>query len=132
MTDIVDDYGRALVRLAFRNPDNTASAEWDAWVDTGFTGELLLTPAQAESLNLPLYPGVPGALADGSRVEFQARKCVVEWMGVSRPVVALIGKGRFALIGIRLLEDQIVSINYPARTVSIISGMSDISPPSGA
>jgi predicted aspartyl protease len=74
MTGIVDDHGRALVHLVVRHPDTAASAEWDAWIDTGFTGELLLTPDQADSLKLPHYPGIPGALADGSHIEFEARK----------------------------------------------------------
>src|SRR5262249_40621406 len=124
MTGVVDDYGRALVRITVRHPENSASAEWDAWIDTGFTGDLLLTPAQADTLGLPRAAAIPGALADGSRILFDARPCLIEWFGVSRRVEAILGAGQFALLGIRLLEDMIVAINYPARTVSLLPGTS--------
>jgi clan AA aspartic protease len=119
MTGLVDDYGRAIVRITVRHPEASASAECDAWIDTAFTGELLLTPDQADALNLPRITAVPSVLSDGSRVLFEARRCIIEWFGVSRPVGAILGSGRLALIGIGLLEDLLVTINYPARTVSL-------------
>jgi clan AA aspartic protease len=129
MTGIVDDYGRALVRITIRHPESSASAEWDAWIDTGFTGELLLTPEQADALGLPRSSAVPGTLADGSQIQFEARRCFVEWFGVSRTILPIIGTGRFALIGVGLLEDLNVAINYPARTVSLLPGTSSTSGP---
>src|SRR5262249_18057934 len=106
---------------------------WDAWIDTGFTGELLLRPEQADALGLPRFTAaLPGTLADGSRIQFEARRCLIEWFGVSRPIGAIIGTGQFALIGVRLLEELIVAINYPARTVSLLPGTSSMSePPNG-
>jgi hypothetical protein len=88
---------------------------------------LLLTPEQANARGLPYSIDVPGALADGSRVRFEARRCLIDWFGVSRPVLPIIAAGPFALIGIRLLEDLLLTIDYPARTVTLVSSTSDAS-----
>jgi len=90
MTGIVDEYGRALVRISVRHPQDSAHGEWDAWIDTGFSGHLILTQEQAEALNLPIHTAVRGALGDGSATEFETRHCIVEWFDVSRPILALI------------------------------------------
>jgi predicted aspartyl protease len=45
MTGRVDDAGRALIRIQIKNPTNATVTELDAWVDTGFTGELVLPQA---------------------------------------------------------------------------------------
>jgi predicted aspartyl protease len=119
MTGIVDDYGRAIVRITVRHPESSVSAELDAWIDTTFTGDLLLTPDQANSLKLPKATAVPSTLANGSRTLFEARRCTIEWFVASLPVGAIIGTGRFALIGVGLLEDLLVTIDYPGRTVSL-------------
>jgi hypothetical protein len=43
----------------------------------------------------------------------------VEWFGGKRPVTALVDNGRFAMIGLHLLEDYVLTIDYPARTVTV-------------
>jgi clan AA aspartic protease len=113
----VDDYGRALVRIVVRHPDTAATAEWDAWIDTGFTGDLLLLPDQISALDLPAVASVRGATADGSHVIFATHACLLEWLGQIRRFEALAGAGRFALIGVRLIEDCTLTIDYPNRTV---------------
>lgn len=119
MNGHVDDYGRALVRVAVWHPTSGSSAEWDAWIDTGFSGELLLTKDQVAALGLTVTSRVSGAVADGSQVQFDACVCLNDWLGVRRRVDALVSSGRFALIGIRLLEDLTVTVNYPKQTVEL-------------
>ena len=41
MNGSVDDSGRALVRIRLKHPTDSTEAELDAWIDTGFTGELV-------------------------------------------------------------------------------------------
>jgi Mg2+-importing ATPase len=43
MTGSVDGSGRALIRIRLKNPTDPTEAELDAWIDTGFTGEGLLS-----------------------------------------------------------------------------------------
>lgn len=119
MNGFVDEYGRALVPITVYHPTTGAAVTWDGWIDTGFTGALLLTEAQVVALGLPRSMAVPGALADGSQVQFETCHCRVDWFGTTRPVLAILGSGRFALIGIGLLEDVIVTIDYPGRRVTL-------------
>jgi predicted aspartyl protease len=42
MTGVVDAAGRTLLRIHVRQPDTHNDTELDAWVDTGFTGELVV------------------------------------------------------------------------------------------
>jgi hypothetical protein len=80
---------------------------------------LLLTPVHADSLALPRSAAISGALADGSQTQFETCRCLVDWSGVPRPVAAILGAGRFALVGIGLLEDMLLAIDYPGRKVSL-------------
>lgn len=52
MNGIVDDYGRALVRVTLRNPNTGTKLDLEAWIDTGFTASLILLPGQIAQLNL--------------------------------------------------------------------------------
>jgi predicted aspartyl protease len=64
----VDGSGRALVRIRLKNPTDATEAELDAWIDTGFTGELVLPQQNVASLGLPLDPTVMARLANGSEM----------------------------------------------------------------
>jgi predicted aspartyl protease len=119
MTGHVDDYGRALVGITVQDLQGKRHATWDAWIDTGFNSALYLTLDQVAALGLVQSGSVPGVVGDGSRVQFQTYSCQVEWFGTLRPVEAVVGGGRFALIGIGLLEDLIVTVDYPARIVQL-------------
>src|SRR5690242_11315076 len=120
MTGTVDNKGRALVQITIRHPHSAAGLVLEAWIDTGFTGELVLQPAQVTALGLPLSASVVRVLADGSRAVVATHSCAVEWFGSLRLVNALVSPGRFPLIGIRLVEDLVLTIDYPARTVTLL------------
>ena len=77
MTGSVDDAGRALVRIRLKNPANAMEAELDAWIDTGFTGELVLPRHTVASLGLPLGPTVKARLADGSEIQLDTHTCLL-------------------------------------------------------
>jgi clan AA aspartic protease len=105
MTGHVDDYGRALLRVTLRNPTTTAREEREAWIDTGFTGELLLPRALVESLGLPGLDAVRAELGDGSRPLLDTYTCEIDWFGKPRKVEAIASACRFPMIGVGLLED---------------------------
>lgn len=79
MTGSVDDSGRALIRIRLKNLTNAIETELDAWVDTGFTGELVLPQSHVTSLGLPLGPAIMASLADGSDVQLDTYTCHLEW-----------------------------------------------------
>jgi len=115
----VDDYGRSLVPVSLFHPVTLATIGFEAWIDTGFTGGLMLTPAQISALGLPRASTVRGTLADGSQVVFDTYSCEIDWFGRRLFLDALEASGRFALVGIPLLQDCTLTTDYPARTVSL-------------
>ena len=63
MNGSMDGSGRALVRIRLMHPTDSSEVELDAWIDTGFTGELVLPQENLKSLGLPLGPSVMARLA---------------------------------------------------------------------
>jgi clan AA aspartic protease len=119
VTGTVDHSGRALLRIRVRYPVSGAETELDAWIDTGFTGELVLPAQQVTRLGLPLGPAVRAGLADGSEVELDTHTCIVDWFGESKRIEAVSNRGQFPLLGVGRLLDRELSIDYRARTLSI-------------
>ena len=91
-----------------------------AWIDTGFSGALALPNEQVTRLALQKVGTAAGGLADGSRVTFHTYACHISWFGAERHLEALASAGHFALIGLGLLEDYILTIDYPSRTVTLV------------
>jgi predicted aspartyl protease len=115
---VVDDYGRPLIPIVVRHPAGEAT-EVQAWIDTGLTGSLLLTSAQIQALGLAHSSTIRDGLANGTEAVFDIYSCVLTWFGKDRNVEALAGAGNFALVGLGLLEDCELTIDYPARTVQL-------------
>lgn len=120
MIGSVDDAGRALVRIRLKNPTDATEAELDAWIDTGFTGELVLPQQTVMSLGLPLGPSVMARLADGSNVQLDAHTCLLEWFDEWKRIEVVANQGHYPLLGVGLLVDRDLRINY--RTKKIIIG----------
>ncbi len=53
MNGHVDSYGRALVAVSVRPSDVTAAHDIQAWINTGFNGDLVLPQQQIDDLALP-------------------------------------------------------------------------------
>lgn len=117
MTGRVDDFGRALVSINLRAAPGSQTVTREAWLDTGFTGALMLPRELIAAMNLPPDSVVRGLLSDGSKTNFDTFRCFIDWFGTWRSIVVLGSPSPLPLIGILLMEDQEVTINYPARTV---------------
>jgi predicted aspartyl protease len=117
MTGRVDDDGRPLLPITVRHPYTGVAVTVDAWIDTAFTGSVLLLSSELTLLALPGPAEIAGVLADGSQVTLQAYMGVIDWFGASPQIDVLAGAGRFALVGIALLKDLV--IDYVARQVTL-------------
>jgi len=119
---IVDSSGRAIVRVRLKNPAAAAArdAELDVWIDTGFTGELVLPKQHVDALNLPLGPSVKVRLADGSEIELDSYLCAVEWFGEWKEIEIVANQGEFPLLGVGLLLDHVLSVDYQSMTLTLI------------
>jgi len=115
----VDDYGRPLVPLTVSSTKSGKSINIHGWIDTGFTGSLLLLPDQVRQLDLPPMFSLEGSVADGSLTTFETYLADVTWFGKTELREVLCGGGKFALVGLLLIEDLVVKIDYPAKTVDL-------------
>jgi clan AA aspartic protease len=120
VTGSVDDAGRALVRIRLKHPPTeAAAAELDAWIDTGFTGELVLPQQTVESLGLPLGPAVMARLADGSDTQLDTYTCLLEWFDQWKRIEVVANQGHYPLLGVGLLMDRDLRIDYRAKQVVV-------------
>src|SRR5205085_2034532 len=81
MTGAVDDFGRALVPVRLKKPATGKLAKVQAWIDTGFTGELVLPKTLVNSLGLTRANVVKAELGDGSEAVIHTYGCELEWFG---------------------------------------------------
>ncbi len=119
MNGEVDHSGRALIALRLRASIDADATALAAWVDTAFTGELVIPRVTIERLGLQQSAAVTAGLADGTRVVLETYTCVVEWFGQKRIVEVVESDGPFPLLGVGLLHDRRLEIDYRSRTLSI-------------
>jgi clan AA aspartic protease len=92
----------AIVELTLLDPHGGGNTLF-AVVDTGFSGDLTVSPALIAQLGLPvLFDRVEATLADGSMVELALHRGRVIWDGQILTVEVLAGDGG-PLIGMSLL-----------------------------
>lgn len=120
MTGVVDSDGRALLRVRLRHPTSNVETELDVWIDTGFTGELVMPQAQITALGLPVGPYVRARLADGSDVELESYLCLLEWFGNLKQIEIIANKGHFPLLGVGLLLGHDLHIAYRTQAVTLL------------
>lgn len=119
MTGTVDSIGRALLRVRLQHPQSAAVVGMDVWIDTGFTGELVIPQQQIAALGLPLGPAVKAILADGSQIDLDTYHCLVDWFGAWRGIEVVANQGQFPLLGIGLLLGRELQINYQTKEVNL-------------
>jgi clan AA aspartic protease len=120
MNGMVDVAGRSLIAVSLTAPNQSASVSLEAWVDTGFTGELVLPQTVIAALGLVQSGTVTGELGDGSTKVMNTYTCLIDWFGQKLQVEAIANHGHFPLLGVGLLRDHKLAIDYPARTLSIL------------
>ena len=119
MTGIVDSWGRALVRIRLRNPASQVEIESDVWIDTGFTGDLVLPERLLEYLGLQPASKVKAELGDGSEATFKTYAVLLQWFGSWKELQALGSTVEVPLIGVSLLKGHKLAIDYEDNAVSL-------------
>ena len=115
----VDSQDRALIALKVRPSTDAEPRELAAWVDTAFTGELVVPRATIERLGLSQSATVMAGLADGTEIVLETYSCVIDWFDQQILVEVIGNDGRFPLLGIGLLRGRRLEIDYRARTLVI-------------
>ena len=117
----IDEYGRALIDLSLRATPDSNFEDMEVWVDTGFTGDLLLPESLVNRLALSPSAIVEAVLADGSQNELVTYSCTVDWFGESRVIEVIANQGRIPLLGVGLLLGHRLFVDYEQLTLSIES-----------
>ena len=119
MNGHVDSADRALVRLRLTSAATAATMDVEAWIDTGFTGELVFPQDQIAALGLPHSAVVTAELGDGSATVLEVYSCLIEWFGRVQQIEVIANTGTSPLLGVGLLQGHRLTIDYAARTLTI-------------
>jgi clan AA aspartic protease len=119
MKGTVDDSGRALLIITVIPPSLANGVALQAWVDTGFTGDLILPQSTVNELNLPMTGVVEAVLADGSKVALIRYTCDLLWFGEKRQLEVVANEGATPLLGVGLLTNRRLTIDYRANTLHL-------------
>ncbi len=119
MNGNVDSYGRAIVTVLIRSSDVASVHEIQAWIDTGFNGDLVLAQQQIDDLELPPLGTLKAILADGSEVALQRYTCQIDWFGEERELEVIANDGEYPLLGVGLLVGHDLHISYRTSRVTI-------------
>ncbi len=119
MNGYVDQSGRAFVPVEILSATSPKGFQIDVWIDTGFTGELVLPEPVVRQLNLPISGAVDGILADGSRTELNTYHCQLRWFGRERHLEVIANNGELPLLGVGLLLAKELRVDYTNLVVSL-------------
>jgi clan AA aspartic protease len=109
VTGVVNPQREAEITLRLRGPSGIES-DLSFIVDTGFTGQIVITPATAAKLQLKIRSTGGANMADGSPRTFDVFSVDVWWDGQWRQTSAA-AIGGDPLIGMRLLSDHRLTID---------------------
>ncbi|MFZ4081385.1 MAG: hypothetical protein ACOYKN_09160, partial [Pirellula sp.] len=84
----------------------------DTWIDTGFTGDLVLRQIVIDDLQLEITGSIDGVLADGSGIELSTHHCELEWFGKLRALEVIGNSGQTPLLGVGLLLAKELRVDY--------------------
>lgn len=119
MIGFVDLHGRALIEIRLGASDIAARHDVQAWIDTGFTGDLVLPQQMIDDLELPPSGTVKAALADGSVVTMERYCCHIDWFGSERELEVVANAGERPLLGVGPLIGLDLNISYRTGKITI-------------
>jgi predicted aspartyl protease len=119
VTGCVDSEDRALLVIGLRPGKRAKPVDVTIWIDTAFTGDLVLPRLQIASFGLPVKMAVPAVLADGTEIEVDTYSAYLDWFGPARRIQVIANDGRFPLLGMGLLRDRVLHIDYASGTLTL-------------
>jgi predicted aspartyl protease len=120
ITGYVNDYGHAMISLRVGHPLTGVMKPVEALIDPAFIGTPLIPSDLMLALQLPAANrGLLAGLADGTEQLLPAFQSRIEWAGQARLVDVISSSNRRLLLGVELLENLALTIDYPARTVTL-------------
>ena len=96
---------------------NGSESPIEVWVDTGFTGDLVLPISRINELGLRASSVVETAMADGREISLDSFVAWVDWFGELEEVEVIASSGQNVLLGVRLLLGRRLVVDY--RTLHV-------------
>jgi clan AA aspartic protease len=119
MNGVVDSAGRALLDIELKATRDAPALSVTAWIDTGFTGDLVLPQTIVDDLALTLTGTVSAVLADGSQIAMKTYRCFVQWFDELRRLEIVANEGEHPLLGVGLLLDHELRIDYRSKVITV-------------
>ena len=125
MTGWVDNAGRALLKVELRKSIEFELIPIEVWVDTGFTGDLVVPAKAIEGLELEPSGSVDAILADGSQISLSTYTCLIEWFGETKSLEIIENDGECPLLGVGLLLGLELRVDYRNRVLQLTPANKD-------
>lgn len=112
MNGRVDLQGRALLAIPVRSSPDRAETSVEMWVDTGFTGDVVLPLSLIQQLGLQASSMVQTAMADGRETALDSFVAWLDWFGERKQVEVIASSGQNVLLGVRLMLGHRLVVDY--------------------
>jgi clan AA aspartic protease len=112
MNGVVDLQGRAMLTVQIRAESAGAASPVEAWIDTGFTGELVMPRSQIDRMGLKPGLMVRAVLADGRNSRLKSFVAWIDWFGESLEIEIVAGEGHVTLLGVGLMLGRRLVVDY--------------------
>ncbi len=119
MKGAVNDQGQALIEVDVRGSATGGGCTVSAWIDTAFTGELVLPRDLIERLGLAKSAEIGAGLADGLVRPLDAFTAWIPWFGEIREVEVVASAGQTVLLGVGLLLGHVLQVDYRTLEVTV-------------
>lgn len=117
MNGYFDEYGHPRIEISVIGIRATCSIE--AVIDTGFDGDLCLPIQIAIQLGMELRDILYIELADGTIKDELVFAGAINWEGETKEVRVILTSSEDALIGIGLLAEKRLEIDFGKRSINI-------------
>ena len=94
-------------------------AKLDCLLDTGFQGTLVVPQDFAEENSLIITGSETFLAAENNSIEFMTAVAEIKWLGDIFSLPVLVSQSTEALIGVEMLIDSVLEIDYKNLTVKI-------------
>ena len=119
MNGEVDLNGRALMTVEIQADSKSSPESVEVWIDTGFTGDLVLPKSLVERLGFQQSLMVNAVLADGRKSRMRTFAAWIDWFGERREIEVVADEDRTALLGVGLLLGHRLTVDYITLGVTL-------------
>ena len=119
MNGLIDLQGRALLTVPVHAEPDAVASLIEVWIDTGFTGELVMPRSQIDRMGLKPGLMVRAVLADGRSSRLKSFVAWIDWFGETLEVEIVAGEGETTLLGVGLMLGRRLVVDYGSLDLTL-------------